>query len=193
MLCTQRGNPCHHSVFRKLLSTLSAYLRSEFASVMSATHTLGETSSATCEGLARPNFNKRRHLVKTLSRLVLYFSYAFLGAGIFMLVEKKEETNSDAADRLMRQLRRMAAKYNFSEGDLDEFVTNAHEMSLLRKKRDWTLLNSTAFALAAITTIGRTETSLSRSMPTRLVRLVCWICHAMVTGERNRTFVPMDT
>ena len=95
-------------------------------------------------------------LKKCLSRTVLFLAYGLLGGWVFMIVERREESNANTSDRLMQQLRKgIAAKYNFSDKDFDAFVKQAYEAGCLRSKDDWTYFNSTGFTFAAITTVGK--------------------------------------
>ena len=93
-----------------------------------------------------------------LWRTSLVIAYAALGTCLFYFVEKKQELNKDIALRLSQELKqRLIDQYNISmkDSDIGRFIQDAYNIVKIRKKAEWTVLNSAGFVISTLTTIGK--------------------------------------
>ena len=89
-------------------------------------------------------------------RMGIFFCYIFLGAVIFQALEAKNEV--EERTKMVEAKKELQAKYNISDGDLEEFLKRIEEIIdhgfSKHWVRRWSLLGSLFFSGTVVTTIG---------------------------------------
>ena len=79
---------------------------------------------------------------KSLWRAALLYIYGFIGGCVFVVIERKPESNRQLYSRLARQLRRnFTTQFNISisESDFKLFMHQAFDVVTIGNKPDWSL------------------------------------------------------
>ena len=94
---------------------------------------------------------------KSLWRAVLLYAYAFIGAYIFYIIERKPESGRQRYLRLAEQLQHnFTTQFNITinQSDFKVFMEKAFDVVTVGKKRDWTILSAFSFTMTSLTTVG---------------------------------------
>ena len=94
---------------------------------------------------------------KSLWRAGLLYAYAFIGAWIFYMIERKPESGSQRYSRLAEQLQHnFTTQFNITinQSDFRVFMEKAFNVITAEKKRDWTILSAFSFTITSLTTVG---------------------------------------
>ena len=90
-----------------------------------------------------------------LIRAIFLIIYGFLGAAIFTLLEKREESYRTTSDRMLEQLRKNLTQHqNMSDEEFQYFTMAAYDAVRVGLSVDWTFFRAVDFTYTAITTIG---------------------------------------
>ena len=95
-------------------------------------------------------------LGKTLViRAIFLIVYGFVGAAIFTLVEKREESNKTTSNRMLEELRKNFSKHhNISDEEFKFFAMAAYNAVRVGLSTDWTYFRAVDFTYTVTTTIG---------------------------------------
>lgn len=95
-------------------------------------------------------------LGKTLViRAIFLIVYGFVGAAIFTLVEKREESNKTTSDRMLEELRKNLTQHQNISDEEFKFLTMAvYNAVRVGLSADWTYFRAVDFTYTALTTIG---------------------------------------
>ena len=94
-------------------------------------------------------------LKKCVLRILCLLLWVFFGAWLFVLMEYTEKDGAREKYQLLISLYKfMAAKYNMSLEDFNNFSRTAHE-ALTEPKLEWTIFLAMDFLFQAFTTIGK--------------------------------------
>lgn len=81
--------------------------------------------------------------------------YGFASAGIFTLLERREESNKVTSNRMLQQLKmNFTKRNNMSDEEFHMFAVAAYNAIRVGKSLDWTYFRAVDFTYSAITTIG---------------------------------------
>ena len=95
---------------------------------------------------------------KSLWRAALLYIYGFIGGCVFVVIERKSESNRQLYSRLTRQLRRnFTTQFNISvnESDFKLFMEQAFDVVTIGNKPDWSIFYGLGFAMTSLTTVGK--------------------------------------
>ena len=95
---------------------------------------------------------------KSLWRTALLYIYGFIGGCVFVVIERKPESNRQLYSRLARQLRRnFTTQFNISisESDFKLFMHQAFDVVTIGNKPDWSIFYGLSFAMTSLTTVGK--------------------------------------
>ena len=95
---------------------------------------------------------------KSLWRAALLYIYGFIGGCVFVVIERKPESNRQLYSRLAGQLRRnFTTQFNISinESDFKLFMDQAFDVVTIGNKPDWSILYGLGFAMTSLTTVGK--------------------------------------
>ena len=94
-------------------------------------------------------------LKKCVLRILCLLLWVFFSAWLFVLMEYTEKDGAREKYQLLISLYKfMAAKYNMSLEDFNNFSRTAHE-ALTEPKLEWTIFHAMDFLFQAFTTIGK--------------------------------------
>ena len=95
-------------------------------------------------------------LGKTLVlRAIFLIVYGFVGAAIFTLVEKREESNKTTSNRMLEELRKNLTKHqNISDEEFKFLAMAVYNAVRVGLSADWTYFKAVDFTYTALTTIG---------------------------------------
>ncbi|TGZ46598.1 hypothetical protein CRM22_011102 [Opisthorchis felineus] len=94
----------------------------------------------------------KRQNVRTLSLIVVTFTYLLLGAAIFDHFESDNEVEEH--QRLTESANKLRHKYNMSQDDFDQITQLAIQMKPYKAGTQWKFAGAFYFATTVITTIG---------------------------------------
>lgn len=95
---------------------------------------------------------------KGLWRAALLYIYGFIGGCLFVVIERKPESNRQLYSRLSGQLRRnFTTQFNISinESDFKLFMDQAFDVVTTGNKPDWSIFYGLSFAMTSLTTVGK--------------------------------------
>ena len=88
-------------------------------------------------------------------RAIFLIVYGFIGAAIFSLLERREESNRTTSNKMLEQLKKNFSKhYNMSDQDFNFFTLTAYSAVRVGLSVDWTYFSAVDFTYTALTTIG---------------------------------------
>ena len=88
-------------------------------------------------------------------RAIFMIIYGFVGAAIFTLVEKREESNKTTSNRLLKDLRKNFTKHqNISDEEFQILTMAVYKAVRVGLSADWTYFRAVDFTYTALTTIG---------------------------------------
>ncbi|OON16007.1 hypothetical protein X801_08183 [Opisthorchis viverrini] len=93
----------------------------------------------------------KRQNVRTLSLIVVTFTYLLLGAAIFDHFESDNEVEEH--QRLTESANKLRHKYNMSQDDFDQITQLAIQMKPYKAGTQWKFAGAFYFATTVITTI----------------------------------------
>ena len=88
-------------------------------------------------------------------RAIFLIVYGFVGAAIFTLLEKREESNKTTSNRMLEELRKNVTELqNISEEEFKLFAMAVYNAVRVGLSADWTYFRAVDFTYTALTTIG---------------------------------------
>ena len=88
-------------------------------------------------------------------RAIFMIIYGFVGAAIFTLVEKRDESNKTTSNRLLKELRKNFTKHqNISDEEFQILTMAVYKAVRVGLSADWTYFRAVDFTYTALTTIG---------------------------------------
>lgn len=94
----------------------------------------------------------KKQNVRTLALIVCTFTYLFVGAAIFDVLESDYEV--EEKQRLEDEEKIIQSKYNISEEDMESLRVTIIKYKPYRAGTQWKFAGAFYFALSVITTIG---------------------------------------
>jgi len=93
---------------------------------------------------------------KTLvTRAIVLIVYGFVGAAIFTLLEKREESNKTTSNKMLEELRKNFTEHqNISKDEFKFFTKAVYNAVRIGLSPDWTYFRAVDFTYTALTTIG---------------------------------------
>ena len=89
-------------------------------------------------------------------RAILLIVYGFVGAAIFTLLEKREESNKTTSNRMLEELRKNFTEHqNISDKEFKSLSMAVYNAVRVGLSADWTYFRAVDFTYTALTTIGQ--------------------------------------
>ena len=88
-------------------------------------------------------------------RAIFFIAYGLVGAAIFYLVEKREESNKTTSSRMLKELRKNLTEHqNISDEEFKILTMAVYDAVRVGLSPDWTYFRAVDFTYTALTTIG---------------------------------------
>lgn len=88
-------------------------------------------------------------------RAIFLIVYGFVGAAVFTLLEKREESSKTTSNGMLEELRKNFTKHqNISEEEFKFFTMAVYNAVRVGLSADWTYFRAVDFTYTALTTIG---------------------------------------
>lgn len=88
-------------------------------------------------------------------RAIFLIVYGFVGAAVFTLLEKREESSKTTSNGMLEELRKNFTKHqNISEEEFKFFSMAVYNAVRVGLSADWTYFRAVDFTYTALTTIG---------------------------------------
>ena len=88
-------------------------------------------------------------------RAIFLIVYGFVGAAIFTLLEKRDESNKTTSNRMLEELRKNFTEHqNISDKEFKVLTMAVYNAVRVGLSADWTYFRAVDFTYTVLTTIG---------------------------------------
>ena len=143
----ERNDRIPHERMDAFILSLSLTFIHRVATIFSANHWLSKNITIL--------FSMSSQGKTLIKRILLFLVYGFAGAGVFTILEKREETNKEKAMRMLQQLKKnLTIHHNITDEEFERFAVAAYKAIRVNKTLDWSYFRAVDFTYSALTTIG---------------------------------------